>query len=106
MSGIAIYNTIVYLAGQVPIDCPESNIFEQTQDVLKNVDRLLLEAGSDKSRILQCQIFLRDISDINEMNTVWDAWIPVGYAPPRATVQTALADPRWRIEVLVTAAVS
>lgn len=104
MSGIAIYNGIVYLAGQVPLNNPEAGIADQTQEVLGVVERLLAEAGSDKSRILQCQIFLRDIADIGAMNAVWDTWVVAGHTPPRATVQAALADPRWRIEVLVTAA--
>ena len=70
------------------------------------MERLLAEAGSDKGRILQCQIYLADIADIGAMNAVWDAWIPAGCAPPRATVQAALADPRWRIEVVVVAALA
>lgn len=103
MSGIAIYNATVYLAGQVALKNPDAGIAEQTKEVLAAVECLLAEAGSDKSRILQCQIFLRDIADIGAMNAVWDAWIPAGNTPPRATVQAALADPRWSIEVLVTA---
>jgi len=50
------------------------------------------------------QIYLADIQDITRMNAVWDAWVAPGHTPPRATVQAALADPRWRIEVVVTAA--
>jgi enamine deaminase RidA (YjgF/YER057c/UK114 family) len=40
------------------------------------------------------------------MNEVWDAWLPAGHAPPRATVQAALAKPGWRVEMVVTAAVA
>ncbi|MFA6313578.1 MAG: RidA family protein [Sterolibacterium sp.] len=106
MSGTAIYNATVYLAGQVPLNHPEAGIAEQTREVLDEIERLLRAAGSDKSRILQCQIFLRDIADIGAMNAVWDTWVVAGHTPPRATVQAALADPRWRIEVLVTAALA
>lgn len=106
MSGIATYSGTVYLAGQVPLNNPEAGIAEQTREVLGEIERLLGDAGSDKSRILQCQIFLRDIADIGAMNAVWDSWVVAGQTPPRATVQAALADPRWRIEVLVTAAQS
>lgn len=104
ISEIASFNDVVYLAGQVPLQNPEGDIQAQTREVLVNVDKLLAEAGSDKTRILQCQIFLRDIADIGAMNAVWETWIVAGHTPPRATVQAALADPRWRIEVLVTAA--
>lgn len=104
LSEVAIHGGTVYLAGQVADQAPEADITGQTREVLGHVERLLQEAGSDKSRILQCQIYLRDIADIGAMNAVWDAWIPAGNTPPRATVQAALADPRWRIEVVVVAA--
>jgi len=35
---------------------------------------------------------------------VWEAWLPAGHAPPRATVQAHLAKPEWRVEMVVTAA--
>ena len=78
------------------------------QDVLTpnpTFDRLLGEAGTDKSRILMTQIFLADLADFPAMNAVWDAWVVAGQTPPRATVQARLARPEWRIEVVVTAAV-
>ena len=42
--------------------------------------------------------------DKDVLNEVWDAWVAPGHAPPRATVQAALANPAWKIEVVVTAA--
>ena len=102
-SDVAIYNGVAYLAGQVPDDA-SADMAGQTRQVLATIDRLLAEAGSSKSRILMCQIFLADIADIGAMNGVWDAWVDSANSPPRATVQAALADPAWRIEVVVTAA--
>lgn len=102
-SDAAIYNGVVYLAGQVPDDA-SADMAGQTRQVLATIDRLLQEAGSSKSRILMCQIFLADMADIAVMNQVWDAWVDSANSPPRATVQAALADPDWRIEVVVTAA--
>ena len=40
------------------------------------------------------------------MNAVWDAWVEPGHTPPRATVQAPLANPKYRVEIVVTAAVS
>lgn len=105
LSEAAIAGGVIYLAGQVPENAPDAGIAEQTREVLGHVDRLLAECGSDKSRLLSVQIFLADIADIGAMNAVWDAWVQPGSAPPRATVQAALADPRWRIEIVVTARV-
>jgi len=90
-------------SGQVPDQHPDADIDGQTREVLGHIDRLLGEAGSDKAQLLSVQIFLKDISDIGRMNAVWDAWVAPGHAPPRATVQAALADPRWLIEVVVVA---
>jgi len=102
-SEAAIFNGVVYLAGMVP-EGDASDIRGQTANVLAQVDQRLAEAGSDKTRILRAQIYLADIADIAAMNEVWDAWVPAGHAPPRATVQAALAQPRWKIEIVVTAA--
>lgn len=103
LSEAAVFNGVVYLAGMVP-ESGAVDIRAQTADVLAQIDRLLAEAGSDKTRILRVQIYLADIADIRAMNEVWDAWVAAGSAPPRATVQAALADPAWKIEVVVTAA--
>jgi enamine deaminase RidA (YjgF/YER057c/UK114 family) len=103
-SEAAVFNGVVYLAGMVP-ECDASDIRSQTADVLRQVELRLQEAGSDKTRILRTQIYLKDIADISTMNEVWDAWVVAGTAPPRATVQAALADPAYLIEVVVTAAV-
>ncbi|MFZ6767678.1 RidA family protein [Undibacterium sp. Di26W] len=103
LSETAVFNRVVYLAGQVPDDATQG-IEGQTEQVLAHVDRLLAEAGSDKTRILSCQIFLSDITLISAMNQVWDAWVAEGNSPPRATVQAKLAKPEWLIEIVVTAA--
>jgi len=104
-SDIAVFNRTVYLAGQVPEDVTQ-DIRGQTRQVLAAVDRLLLDAHTDNAHILMAQIFLADIADIDAMNEVWDDWVAPGDAPPRATVQAKLARPEWKIEIVVTAAVS
>lgn len=103
LSEFAVFNQTVYLAGQVPEDTTQ-DIVGQTKNVLAQIDRLLEEAGSDKSRILMCQIFISDMTNMAGMNQAWDAWVAPGNAPPRATVQAALANPEWLVEIVVTAA--
>jgi enamine deaminase RidA (YjgF/YER057c/UK114 family) len=102
-SEAAVFNGMVYLAGMVP-ECEATDIRSQTADVLRQIEQRLIEAGSDKTRILRTQIYLKNITDIAAMNEVWDAWVLAGSAPPRATVQAALANPDYLIEVVVTAA--
>jgi enamine deaminase RidA (YjgF/YER057c/UK114 family) len=98
-----VHNGTVYLAGQVADD-PSEDTGGQTRQVLAAIDRLLAECGSDKTRILSAQIFLADIADFATMNAVWDAWVPAGHTPARATVESRLASPKYRVEVKVIAA--
>jgi enamine deaminase RidA (YjgF/YER057c/UK114 family) len=104
LSEMAIHNGVVYLAGQIPED-PNLGIEGQTQQVLNAIDKLLARAGTDKSKLLMVQIFLVDLKDFEGMNKVWDAWVVPGHTPPRATVQANLASPKWRLEVVATAAI-
>jgi enamine deaminase RidA (YjgF/YER057c/UK114 family) len=103
MSEMAVHNGICWLAGQVAADGTQ-DVAGQTRQVLAAVDALLARAGTDKTKIVMCQIYLADIADFAAMNAVWDAWVPAGHTPPRATVQARLARPEWKIEVVVTAA--
>ena len=105
MSEMSVHNGMCFLAGQVAAD-GSADIGGQTRQVLAQVDALLARAGSDKSRLLMCQIYLADIADFPAMNAVWDQWVVAGSTPPRATVQARLARPEWKIEVVVSAAVS
>ena len=103
MSEMTIHHGVAYLAGQVPEDT-SADIVGQTEQVLKAIDDLLRLAPTDKHHILRAEIFLADMADFAGMNQAWDAWVAAGNAPPRATVQAALANPDWKIEVVVTAA--
>lgn len=103
LSEIAIHNGTIYLAGQIAEDTTQG-IEGQMREVLAHVDRLLNEAGSDKSCVLMCQIFIADMALFAGMNSVWDEWVPQGHTPPRATVEAKLANPACLVEVCVTAA--
>ncbi|MCG1054290.1 RidA family protein [Mycetohabitans sp. B5] len=103
LSEIAVHNGTVYLAGQIAEDTKQ-DITGQTREVLGHVDRLLAQAGSDKSLILSTQIYLSDMANFAAMNDVWDEWVPNGNTPPRATVQAKLANPECLVEVVVFAA--
>ncbi|MCB1568788.1 MAG: RidA family protein [Xanthomonadales bacterium] len=104
MSEASIHAGIAYLAGQVA-ESESADVEVQTAEVLAAIDALLARAGSDKGKILRAQIFLADINDFAGMNRAWDAWVPAGNAPARATVEARLANPAWKVEIVVTAAV-
>ncbi len=103
LSEMAVHNGVCYLAGQVAADGTQ-DMAGQTRQVLAAIDALLARAGTDKRKLLMCQIFIRDLGDFAALNAVWEAWLPPGAAPPRATVQAPLAKPEWRGEMVVTAA--
>ena len=103
LSEMAVHNGVCYLAGQIAPDATQ-DISGQTQQVLAAIDALLARAGTDKGKLLMCQIYIKDLADFPAMNAVWEAWLPAGQAPPRATVQANLAKPEWRVEMVVTAA--
>ncbi len=102
MSQAAIHNGLVYLAGQVAK--PGAPVAEQTEAVLAEIDRLLAAAGSDKTRILTAQIWMADMADFAEMNRVWDQWVPQGHTPARATGESKLATPDYKVEIIIVAA--
>ncbi|HDR9307826.1 TPA: RidA family protein, partial [Burkholderia multivorans] len=61
--------------------------------------------GIDKTRLVSAQVWLADIArDFAGMNEVWDAWVPAGHAPARATVEAKLAAPHLLVEIAVVAA--
>lgn len=106
MSQVVIYQNTVYLAGQVAADEDlAGDAAAQTRSTLAEIEKLLAEAGSDRTRILSVTIYLKDIdADFEAMNSVWDQWLPEGTAPARATVQAKLCEPEILVEMSVVAA--
>lgn len=103
MCQATVHGNTVYLAGQVAPD-PRQDVAGQTRQVLAEIDRLLALAGTDKSRILTATVYLADISTFSLMNGAWDAWVPAGSLPARATVEARLAAPEYKVEIQVVAA--
>jgi enamine deaminase RidA (YjgF/YER057c/UK114 family) len=104
MSQAVIYNGTIWLAGQV--GTPGASVADQTRDMLAKVDALLEANGSSKSQILQVTIWLADMADFSEMNTVYDAWIDPSNPPTRAAGEAKLATPEYKVEIIVVAAIS
>jgi enamine deaminase RidA (YjgF/YER057c/UK114 family) len=102
MSEAVIHNGLVYLAGQV--GNPGSTVGEQTLEALTEIEALLIRAGSSRDHMLSAQIWLADMADFDAMNAVWDQWIDGRSPPTRATGEAKLADPAYRVEIIITAA--
>lgn len=94
------YHGFVFVQGVTAADLGK-DIAGQTEEVLRGIDEILETHGTDKTRLLQAQIWLKDIRDREAMNKVWSAWLPEGGAPARACVQAHMADPRHLVEIMV-----
>ena len=105
MSQAVVHNGVVYTAGVVAENTKGQSVLEQTREVLAEIDRILGEAGSDKTRLLKANIWLTDIGKWAEMNEAWDAWVVAGQTPARATVEAKLAGPGLDVEIMVEAAI-
>ena len=67
MSKAVVHGNTVYLAGQVADTAKGKSVGEQTKDILQQIDAILAEAGTDKTKILSTNIWLADISTFAEI---------------------------------------
>ena len=98
-----VHGGLVYLSGQVPDD-RSGDIAAQARQVLAKIDDLLAQAGTDKSRLLSAQIWLKSMDDFPGLNAVWDAWVIPGQTPTRCCGKVEMNDPQCRVEIVAVAA--
>ena len=103
------FGSMLITSGQIPLtpagELVAGGVAEQTGQVMENLKAVLAAAGTDRTRIVSAQIWLADMADFAEMNAVWDAWVPQGNCPARATGESKLATPDYKVEIIVVAAV-
>jgi enamine deaminase RidA (YjgF/YER057c/UK114 family) len=104
MSKCVAHGNTVYLAGIVADSPKGKSVSEQTKDIVRQIDSLLAKAGTDKTKLLSANIWITDMANFAEMNSVWDAWVSPGSTPARATVEAKLATPDYKVEIMVVAA--
>jgi len=105
MSQAVVANGFMFTAGQVASVGAGASVADQTRQILSQIDDLLAAAGATKRQVVSANIWLADMDDFAEMNTVWDSWVPEGAAPARATVEARLAAPEFRVEISVIACI-
>jgi enamine deaminase RidA (YjgF/YER057c/UK114 family) len=89
----------------VAIDAGGGPILEQTREVLRRIDELLAEAGTDRTRLLTVNLYVTDLATLPEINGVWLDWLAGAEPPCRTTVEATLASPRYALEISVIAAI-
>ena len=106
MTSAIIHGDKVYMSGLVADKAAGGSVADQTADILAQIDALLSEAGSDKTKIIKATIWLTDMDTWAEMNTIWDAWVVAGETPCRAAVHSPkLAAAGLDVEIQVEAAI-
>ncbi len=94
---------MVFCSGQIPID-PKTGEFvsadvaAQTEQVLKNLNAVLEEAGGDLNNVVKTTVFLADMNDFAAMNEVYARFFSEN-KPARATVQAARLPKDARVEI-------
>lgn len=97
----------VFLSGQIPLDPAtgqfvEGGIAEQTEQVLRNLSKVLEAAGTSLARVVKTTVFLADMSDFAAMNEVYGRSFNEN-PPARSTVQAARLPRDARVEIDVIA---
>lgn len=87
-------NDTLYVSGQIGIDQSTGNfvadsIENETHQVMKNIGFILEEAGLTYDNVVKCSIFVRDMNDFANINSVYATYFNEETAPARETVQVA-----------------
>jgi 2-iminobutanoate/2-iminopropanoate deaminase len=91
------YGNLIFVSGTVSMDLVTrkplpGTIEEETEQVIKNIETLLKQAGSSLDCVLKVTVFLPDIKDFAKMNGVYRKYFP-NMPPARSTVGIQLAGP-------------
>ncbi|MFP2924338.1 RidA family protein [Pyxidicoccus sp. 3LG] len=94
---------LLFISGQAATDPATGKQAEgieaQTEQVLRNLERILVAGGSSLQHVLRCGVFLTDMKEFPRMNAVYER-VFAGHRPARTTVQvSALPDPGLRVEI-------
>jgi len=103
-----IYNELVYVSGQLPVDPVTGekrigSIEEQTEQALKNVAAILKAAGSDINHVIKTTVYISDIELWDRINAVYAIFFGE-HRPARVVVPTKSLHHGFQIEIEATAA--
>jgi len=102
-SQAVVWNGLVFLSGQIPIDPATNQIVEgdiavQTERVLENLKAVLAACGSSLDRTLKTTVYLKDMSEFARMNEVYARYFTEN-PPARSTVEAARLPRDVRVEI-------
>jgi enamine deaminase RidA (YjgF/YER057c/UK114 family) len=105
LSMAVAHGATAYVSGQVAIDAGGGPVSEQAREVLRRIDELLAQAGTDRTRLLTVNLYVADLATLPEINAVWLEWLSGAEPPCRTTIEAKLASPRYALEISATAAI-
>jgi len=103
LSRVVSHGGFVFVAGTGP-DTITASAEEQTREVLAKMDSYLAAAGTNNNHLLSATIWLKDLADLEAVNSVWDKWVPAGNAPARSCVQSVPARSDFALAISLIAA--
>jgi 2-iminobutanoate/2-iminopropanoate deaminase len=109
-SQAVVHGGLVFTAGQIALDPATGSLVgagdpaRETEQVLRNLEAVLREAGSSLDRAVRCDVFLASLSDFGAMNEVYGRFFPK-QPPARVTVEAARLPKDARVEIAAIAAV-
>ena len=85
---------MIFVSGQLPVDpetgqMAERDIRKQTDRVIENIRAILKKADLDLSKVVRCDVFLKDMNDFKDMNEVYASKFITDPKPARQAVQVA-----------------
>jgi len=100
-------NGTAYLSGQIPLDPATMKIVEggiepQTEQVMKNLSKVLAHLDMDFSNVMSTTIYVVDLAHFEKINAIYDKWLG-GSKPARATVQVAALPRSSLVEISMIA---
>ena len=100
--------SLLYLTSQLSCDLSTGEIIPgdiatQTANALENIKHLLEGANSSMGNITKVVIYMRDVSQFQEMNRIYGRYFGKGQEPARVTIQAASPIGGIDIEIEVTA---
>lgn len=103
-----MYGNMLFVSGQIPID-PTSgqlvlgSIQMETEQVMKNLKAILAEAGMTFENVIKTSIFISDMNDFTEINSIYSTYFDEATAPARETVEVANLPKFVHVEISLVA---
>ena len=98
---------LIYTSGQIPIDpatgqLVEGGVKEQARQSLSNIQAILQEAGLTMASVVKTTVFMADMADFAEMNSVYAEFFTEPY-PARSAVAVKTLPKNALVEIEVVA---